>query len=119
MRQAALEALASEYLHVGLAAERLLEMLLENRDQINPLELAFSDSDRQLFMKIVMKGEEPLSPELLEGALGALRHRRWLMQRDRDIKQGISEAERSNDVSTLVRLKQEKLELDRKLAAQS
>jgi hypothetical protein len=67
--------------------------------------------------KILMHGDEPLSPELLDGALEALRHRNWLMQRERDIKQGISEAERRNDMGTLVRLKQEKLELDRKLAA--
>jgi len=64
-----------------------------------------------------MQDDTGLSPDLLEGALEALRHRRWLMQRERDIKQGISEAERKNDVSTLVRLKQEKLDLDRKLAA--
>jgi uncharacterized protein YdcH (DUF465 family) len=68
-------------------------------------------------MKIVMQGDEPLSHELLEGALEALRHRKRLMQRDRDIRQGIAEAERRNDVAELVRLKQQKLELDRKLAA--
>ena len=41
-----------------------------------------------------------------------------LFSRDeREIKRGIAEAERTNDVAALVRLKQEKLELDRKLAA--
>ena len=117
MRQTALEALASEYLHVGLGTETLLEKILENKDHPNLLEIPIDDSDRQLFMRIVMRADEPLSAELLEGALEALRHRRWLMQRERDIKQGISEAERKNDVSALIRLKQEKLELDRKLAA--
>ena len=70
-----------------------------------------------MFMKIVMHDDTPLSAELLEGALEALRHRSWLRQRERDIKQGITEAERRNDWNTLVRLKQEKLDLDRKLAA--
>ena len=117
MRQTALDAMSTENLHTGLASESLLGALLENKDHPDPLDLPLSDSDRQLFMKIVMHGDTALSPELLEGALEALRHRSWLTQRERDIKQGISEAERKNDISTLVRLKQEKLELDRKLAA--
>jgi DNA primase len=118
MRQTAIEAVATEYLHLGLGTETLLETLLQNKEKApDPLELPLSDSDRQLFMKIVMRGDEPLSAELLDGALEALRHRRWLTQRERDIKQGISEAERLNDVGALVRLKQEKLELDRKLAS--
>lgn len=118
MRQTALEAVGSEYLHLGLATEGLLEVLLQNKTKVpDPIELPLSDSDRNLFMKIVMQGDEPLSTELLEGALEALRHRRWLTQRERDIKQGISEAERRNDIGLLVRLKQEKLELDRKLAS--
>ena len=118
LRQRALEAVSSEYLHTGLATETLLEILVQNKEKTNdPVELPLSDSDRQLYMRIVMQGDEPLSPELLEGALEALRHRSWLIQRERDIKQGIAEAERRNDASTLIRLKQEKLELDRKLAA--
>jgi uncharacterized membrane protein (DUF106 family) len=64
-----------------------------------------------------MREEAHLSPELVEGALKALRHRSDLAQREREIKQGIVEAEKRNDMAALVRLKQEKLELDRKLAA--
>jgi len=70
-----------------------------------------------LLAKILMTEDQPLSPEFLEQALEALRHRAWLAQRERDIKREYSEAERRNDVMTIVRLKQEKLELDRKLAA--
>jgi DNA primase len=118
MRQTALEVLASESLHLGLATESLLDALLGNAEKrVDALELELSDADRQLFMRIVMQGDEPLSPQLLQGSLEALRHRSWLVQRERDIKQGISEAERRNDAGMLVRLKQEKLELDRKLAA--
>jgi hypothetical protein len=40
-----------------------------------------------------------------------------LSQREVDIKQWILEAERKNDVAALLRLQQEKLELDRKLAS--
>jgi hypothetical protein len=67
--------------------------------------------------KIVMQEDELLTAELLEGALEALRHRSQLSQREVDIKQGILEAERRNDVAALLRLKQEKLKLDRKLAS--
>lgn len=118
MRQTALEVVSTEYLHTGLATETLLETLLQNREKApDPMQLPLSDSERQLFMRIVMNGDEPLSTELLAGAIDALRHRRWLTQRERDIKQAIVEAERRGDVQTLIRLKQEKLELDRKLAA--
>ena len=55
--------------------------------------------------------------DVLGRALEALRHRSWLVQRERDIKRGITDAEKRNDALTLVRLKQEKLELDRRLAA--
>ena len=65
-----------------------------------------------------MREDELLTEELLEGALEALRHRGQLAQRENEIKRGIVEAERANDVAALLRLKQEKLELDRKLAGE-
>lgn len=117
LRRGALRAISIERLHHGLATESLLDALLAGGEGADPLSLSLSDADRQLLARIVMKEETPLSEELLEGALEALRHRSSLAQREREIKQGISEAERRNDVTTLVRLKQEKLELDRKLAA--
>lgn len=118
LRQTAVDALSSESLHLGLATESLLDALLGAGEKVaQPLELPLNASDRKLFMSIVMHSDDPLTPELLEGALEALRHRSWLLQRERDIKQGISDAERRNDPMTLIKLKQEKLELDRKLAA--
>jgi DNA primase len=118
LRQTAADALSSESLHLGLATESLLDALLGAGEKVaQPLELPLNASDRKLFMSIVMHSDDPLTPELLEGALEALRHRSWLLQRERDIKQGISDAERRNDPMTLIKLKQEKLELDRKLAA--
>lgn len=117
LRKTALNALSGEQLHVGLVTETLLNALRDNRDHANPLELDLAEADRRLYMKIVMQGDEALSEELLEGALEALRHRRELMERELDLKQAISEAERSQDVIRLVQLKQQKLELDRRLAA--
>jgi hypothetical protein len=124
LRERALQALAAEGLHAGLSTEKLLQAVLENAlarergegvDDV--MELPLSDADRQRLAKIVMQEDEPLTAELLEGALKALRHRSQLSQREVEIKRGIVEAERRNDIAALLRLKQEKLELDRKLAA--
>jgi DNA primase len=123
LRERALHAVEEERLHVGLATEALLQTVLENAlarqrsegtDDVMALQLA--EADRQRLAKIVMQEDEPLTADLLEGALEALRHRSQLTQREGEIKRGIVEAERRNDVAALLRLKQEKLELDRKLA---
>jgi hypothetical protein len=119
----ALDALAEEKLHVGLTTETLLEAVLQNALAVergegvdDVMALPLSDADRQRLAKIVMREDDPLTADLLAGALNALRHRRQISQREVDIKRGILEAERRNDVAALLRLKQEKLELDRKLA---
>lgn len=88
LRETALEALSNENLHVGLATETLLDVLLRHKDNVDPLQLPLDDAARQLYMKIVMQADEALSEKLLHGALEALRHRSWLRQRERDIKQG-------------------------------
>jgi hypothetical protein len=80
------------------------------------MSLALADADRALLARIVIREDEPLTAELLDGALEALRHRRQLSQREREIMRSVVEAERSNDAAAVLRLKQEKLELDRKLA---
>src|SRR6478735_2680942 len=123
LRQMALDALAEERLHAGLTTETLLEAILQNALAVergegtdDVMALPLSDADRQRLAKIVMREDDPLTGDLLAGALNALRHRRQISQREVDIKRGILEAERRNDVAALLRLKQEKLELDRKLA---
>jgi DNA primase len=123
LRNMALDALAEEKLHVGLTTETLLEAILQNTLAVergegvdDVMALPLSDADRQRLAKIVMREEDPLTGDLLAGALNALRHRRQISQREGEIKRGIVEAERKNDVAALLRLKQEKLELDRKLA---
>lgn len=124
LRHMALDALAEEKLHAGLTTETLLEAILQNALAVergegvdDVMALPLSDGDRQRLAKIVMREDDPLTPDLLAGALEALRHRRQLSAREVDIKRWIVEAERKNDVAALLRLKQEKLELDRKLAS--
>jgi DNA primase len=124
LRHMALDALAEERLHAGLTTETLLEAILQNALAVergegaeDAMALPLSEADRQRLAKIVMREEDPLTADLLAGALNALRHRRQISQREGEIKRGIVEAERKNDVAALLRLKQEKLELDRKLAS--
>src|SRR5262249_7943281 len=121
LRQIALDALSKERLHAGLGTEALLQVLLENAllenaNRIDDLmSLPLPEAGQQKLAALLMEEDEPLTAELLEGALSALR-RRQLVQREQEIKRAIVEAERSNDLATLLRLKQEKLEIDRKLA---
>jgi DNA primase len=138
LRRAALEALSQERLHTGLSTEALLQLLLENAllENASPehagfepngdaghrqihtddlMSLPLAEADQQVLAALLMEEDEPLTAELLEGALSALRSRR-LVQREQEIKRAIVDAERNNDLPTLLRLKQEKLEIDRKLA---
>ena len=118
LRSTVLRALAEERLHEGLSAETLLQHLLEAGEEVDdPMSLPLEESDRKLLAAVLMKEDEALTPDLLDGALKELRHRTQIYRREREIKRGIVEAEKSNDIAALLRLKQEKLELDRKLAA--
>ena len=118
MRATALRALAEERLHEGMSSEALLQAILEAGEDVDdPMSLPLEEADRNLLAEVVMKDTQALTEELLEGSLESLRHRIQIYRREREIKRGIIEAERSNDPMTLLRLKQEKLELDRKLAA--
>jgi DNA primase len=124
LRHMAVDALAEERLHTGLTTETLLEAILQNALAVergdgvdDVMALPLSDANRQRLAKIVMREDDPLTADLLAGALNALRHHRQLSQREGEIKRGLVEAERRNDVAALLRLKQEKLELDRKLAS--
>ncbi len=118
LRRVALDVLASERIHTGLASESLLEALLAaGSGSTSPHELPLEEADRQMLARVVMREETLISAELLEDALNELRRRLFMVQRRREIRQGIVDAERRNDTATLVRLSQEQLELDRKLAA--
>src|SRR2546427_307462 len=106
-------ALRNESLHVGLATESLIEALLNASPQTtNPMDPPLSDGDRNLMAAILMKEDEELTPERLEGAVRALRRiqlRRKLEQVQREL-QG-----RGLDSSRVQALLQEKLRLKRML----
>jgi hypothetical protein len=71
-----------------------------------------SDPDRRLLAEALIQEEEELEPELVESAIAALRRRR-LEQRKRQITHQIAEAERLQDSQAVLRLRQEKLAIDR------
>jgi hypothetical protein len=73
-----------------------------------------SEDDKRVLAECLMKEGEELTPELLEGAIDALR-RRHLEQRQRELHRLIEDAERKNDSATLTRLVQEKEEVARAL----
>src|SRR5437588_2166028 len=106
-------ALRNEGLHVGLATESLIEAFLNaSPEMTNPMDLPLSDGDRNLMAAILMKEDEELTPERLEGAVRALLRiqlRRKLEQVQRDL-QG-----RGLDSSRVQALLQEKLRLKRML----
>jgi DNA primase len=111
-------ALSSERLHDGLATEALLDALLQadlGETGADPLSLTLPQADQRLLAATLMHEDEELTPELLEGAIEALR-RRHLQRRQRQIQVQIAEAERRQDTAVLGQLLREKLELDRTLA---
>ena len=67
-------ALRSERLHEGLATELLIESLLkEEPESVDILQIELQEGDRNLLAAILMKEEEELSAERVEGAVRALR----------------------------------------------
>ncbi|HKU20266.1 MAG TPA: DNA primase [Terriglobales bacterium] len=111
-------ALSSERLHDGLATEGLLDALLQAdlaETGADPLSLPLPEADHRRLAATLIHEDEELTPELLEGAIEALR-RRHLQRRQRQIQVQIAEAERRQDSAVLGQLLREKLELDRSLS---
>jgi DNA primase len=106
-------ALHHERLHEGLATESLLEQLLAS-ESADAMSLPLSDSHRRLVAEILLDDAEELTPELVDGAINALR-RRGLERRQRQVRAQIAEAERRQDASELGRLLRQKVEIDRAL----
>ncbi|MBV8052148.1 MAG: DNA primase [Acidobacteriaceae bacterium] len=105
-------ALTSEQLHTGLATESLIEILLHN-EGADPLALSLTDSERNLLASILMRDDEELTAEKLEGAARALRRiqlRRKLEQVQRELQ-----AQRKHEPAHLQALLQEKVRLKRAL----
>jgi len=117
LRRQAQFTVENEALHHGLATEALIGALLRIDDETTDvMSLPISDSDRRLLASILMNESEELTLDLLESALGALR-KRQLEHRQQQIKAEISAAERRSDTSAIAQLLQEKLRVDRALAA--
>ena len=108
-------ALTAERLHHGLASETLVEALLASEQAADPMDLPLSETDRALLASTLLREDEPLTADLLEEALHALR-RRHLEHQRLHLRSQIAEAERKNDAQALTRLMQEKVKLDRALA---
>lgn len=103
--------LSSERLHVGLGTESLIEMLLNHTPDAGIMDIAFSDGDRQLLASILLKDDEELTAEKVEGATRALR-RVQLRRRLQQIQKQL-ESFRSTDARHLKELMDEKLRLKR------
>ena len=109
-------ALSQERLHAGLATELLIEALLKAvGGPSDPMSLPVSESERRLLASTLMRDEEELTLESVDGAIEALR-RGDLERRQRRIQMQIADAERRNDDTVLSQLVREKRELDRALA---
>jgi len=83
-------ALRAESLHAGLATESLLAALLApEAESADPMALSLPPSERNLLASILMKDDEDLTPERVEGAVRALRRiqlRRRLEQVQRELQ---------------------------------
>jgi DNA primase len=105
-------ALQSEDLHRGLATESLLEVLLNAAaDAADVMELQLPDGDRNLLAAVLMKEDEELSAERLEGAVRALRR----IQLRRKLEQVQRELESARQPEQMQALLQEKMRLKRAL----
>ena len=107
-------ALEQEPLHQGLGTESLISALLAAED-VDLGSLSVTDADKKVLAECLLNENEELTPELMEGAIFALR-RRQLEHRQRAVRARIADAERKNDSGALAQLLREKLEIDRALS---
>ena len=103
--------LASERLHVGLGTESLIEALLNAPEGDEPMDAASSDNERSLLAAILLKDDENLTAEKIEGAARALRR----MQIRRRLEEIQHQIEAVRDSAQLKPLMDEKLRLKRAL----
>ncbi|MCU1300539.1 MAG: primase [Candidatus Sulfotelmatobacter sp.] len=83
-------AFQSEHLHRGLATESLVEALLNaDAELADVMQVPCSESERRMLASILLKEDEELSAERLDGAVRALRRihlRRRLEETQRELK---------------------------------
>ncbi len=105
-------ALKSEGLHQGVAAESLIEVLLRS-EATHVTDLRLPEGDRKLLAAILMKDDEELSAERLEGAVRALR--RIQLRRKLERVQRELQATRGQEAGQIQALLEEKMRLKRAL----
>jgi hypothetical protein len=105
--------LSAERLHVGLGTESLIEALLNSPESVDLPELPISDHERNLLAAVLMKDDEELSAEKIEGGVRALR-RLQIRRRLEQIQKQL-ESMRTADSAQLKSLMDEKLRLKRAL----
>lgn len=105
-------ALSAERLHAGLATESLIDSLLNPAGEVSTLmDLPVSGSDRQLLAGILLRTDEELTVEKVDGAIKALR--RLQIRRRLEQIQTQLESFRQADAAQLKVLMDEKLRLKR------
>ena len=105
--------LASERLHVGLGTESLIEALLNAPEGSEPMELPLSDSDRGLLAAILIKHDEELTADKVDGAARALRRLDYKRRLERIQRQ--LESMKTLDAAQIKALMDEKMRLKRLL----
>jgi DNA primase len=106
--------LKSERLHLGLTTESLVEVLLGGGvETAHLIDLPLPEADRNLLASILMKEDEELSAERLEGAVRALR--RIQLRRQLERVQRELQTRRGKEASPVQALLEEKVRLKRAL----
>ena len=106
--------LRSERLHQGLATESLIEILLDAPESADVMSLSLSEADRNLLASILMKEDEELTAESIEGAARALR-RKTLNRRLKEIEHALDGPNRISDRQQRLALAEERLRVKRAL----
>ena len=105
--------LCAERLHVGLGTESLIEALLNAPEGAELMELPIADEERNLLAAILMKDDEELTAERIEGAVKGLT-RVQIRRRLQEIQTQLN-ALRTADAAQVNALMDEKLRLKRAL----
>jgi len=108
-------ALESERLHKGLATDSLIETLLTGGLEVSDvMDLPLSDTDRPRLASILLKDDEELTVERVDGAIRALK-RIHIRRRLEQIQQELQSPQAKADPARMQALLQERVRLKRAL----
>jgi DNA primase len=107
--------LKSERLHQGLAAESLVDALLNAGPELaDVVTLPLSEADRRLLASILMREDEELTPDGVERAVRALR-KKALNRRLKEIDRALDGPARTSDRQQHLALAEERVKVKRAL----